>query len=259
MSKFLSRASTLALLLVLSTTHARGATVSLLDQFDDGNIATNTSLGGIGTGFTTAFIDCGSGWGVSASELNGKGTVTGGSCVHWLQSKDAIDPTGTTMIWSIDHVSEGAIVGWVQAGKDACCETGIYLTIEPTRLVFDLQAKTNTDPFQPEGRYFEILAGSTTPGEVYPGYPVYNPGSGPLTAIISIDATGWQVMLLGEGVQVVKSGTYASCPNPSPSGHCISLNDILTFPGVNGALRPVGGAGRENQSAEFGSVLVTSN
>ncbi|HEV7787175.1 MAG TPA: hypothetical protein VGQ28_17675, partial [Thermoanaerobaculia bacterium] len=90
MSKSLSRASILALLLALSTTHAYGATVSLLDHFDDGNIATNTGLGGIGTGFTSSYVDCGSGLGVSASESDGNATVTGASCVHWMQSKDAI-------------------------------------------------------------------------------------------------------------------------------------------------------------------------
>ena len=236
---------------------AHGATVSLLDQFDDGNIATNTGLGGIGSGFTTSYVDCGSGMGVSASESNGNATVSGASCVHWMQSNDAIDPTGTTMIWFIDNLpsttSQGAYVGWVQAGKDACCETGIYLAIEGHRVTFDLQAKTGSDPFQWQGRYFEILAGSTTPGEVYPGY-----SAGPLTAIISLDATGWQISIHGEGVEIVKSGTYSSCPNPS-SGQCISLTDVLTYPGVNGTLRPVAGAFRENESAELESVLVTSN
>ncbi len=74
----------------------------------------------------------------------------------------------------------------------------------------------------------------------------------------SLDATGWQVSIQGEGVDIVKSGTYASCPYPV-DGQCISLADVLTYPGVNGTLRPVAGAFRENLSAEFGSVLVISN
>lgn len=236
---------------------AHGATVSLLDQFDDGNIATNTGLGGVGSGFTTSYVDCGTGTGVSASESNGKASVDGASCVHWMQSNDAIDPTGTTMIWFIDSLpsttSQGAYVGWVQAGKDACCETGIYLAIEGHRVTFDLQAKPGNDPFQWQGRYFEILAGSTTPGEVFPGY-----SSDPLTAIISLDATSWQISIHGDGVDIAKSGTYASCPNPV-NGQCISLTDVLTYPGVNGTLRPVAGSFRENESAELESVLVISN
>ena len=235
---------------------AHGATVSLLDQFDDGNIATNTGLGGIGSGFTTSYVDCGTGMGVSASELDGKVDVSGASCVHWIQSNDAIDPTGTTMIWYIDSLpnttSQGALVGWVQAGKDACCETGIYLTIEGHRVTFDMTAKSGNDPFQWEGRYFEIPAGSTTPGEVFPGYT-----AGPLTAIISLDATGWQISIHGEDVEIAKSGTYSSCPNPS-NGQCISLADVLTYPGVNGTLHPVAGGGREHQSVELESVLVIS-
>jgi len=258
MSKFLPRASTLALLLALSTAHAYGATVPLVDRFDDGNIATNTGLGGIGSGFTTSYVDCGTGVGVSASESNGKVSVNGASCVHWIQSNDAIDPTGTTMSWFIDSLpnteSQGALVGWVQAGQDACCETGIYLTIEGHRVVFDITAKSGDDPFQWQGRYFDIPAGSTTPGEVYPGY-----SSGPLTAIISLSATGWQVSIQGQGVNIAKSGTYASCPNPDENGHCISLTDVLTYPGVNGTLRAVAGGGRENQGIEFESVLVTRN
>jgi hypothetical protein len=145
------------------------------------------------------------------------------------------------------------LVGWVQAGKDACCETGIYLGIEGHRVTLDMQAKTSNDPYQAQGRYLEILAGSTTPGEVYPGY-----STGPLTAIISLDATGWQISIHGEGVEIVKSGTYSSCLTPL-SGQCIGLTDVLTFPGVNGTLRPVAGAFRENESAELESVLVTSN
>jgi hypothetical protein len=261
MNKSLSRVSTLTLfLLALSISQVHAATVSLLDHFDDGNIATNTGLGGIGSGFTTSYVDCGSGIGASASESGGKVTVSGASCVHWIQSNDAIDPTGTTMIWSIDSLpsttSQGAYIGWVQAGKDACCETGIYLSIEGHRVTFDMQAKSGNDPFQWEGRYFDIPAGSTTPGEVYPGY-----SSGPLTAILSLDATGWQVSIQGEGVDIVKSGTYASCPNPlnGVPGQCISLTNVLTYPGVNGTLRPVAGAFRENLSAELGSVLVVSN
>jgi len=257
-SKFLSRASTLAfLLLALSTTHAYGATVSLLDHFDDGNIATNTGLGGVGTGFSTSYVDCGTGTGASAGESDGLATVSGASCVHWLQSNDAIDPTHTTMSWWIrsrpSTTSQGVLVGWVQAGKDACCETGVYLTIEGHRVTLDMQAKSGGDPFQWQGRYFEILAGSTTPGEVYTGY-----SAAPLTAIISLDATGWQISIQGDGVDIAKSGTYASCPNPV-NGQCISLTDILTYPGVNGTLRAVGGGGRENESITFDSVLVTSS
>jgi hypothetical protein len=236
---------------------AHGATVSLLDHFDDGNIATNTGLGGVGSGFTTSYVNCGTGTGASASESNGSATVSGAGCVHWIQSKDAIDPTHTTMIWSIDSMpsstSQGVLVGWVQAGKDACCETGVYLGIEGHRVTLDLQAKSGGDPYQAQGRYFEILAGSTTAGEVYPGF-----SSGPLTAIISLDATGWQVSIQGDGVDIAKSGTYASCLTPV-NGQCISLTNVMAYSGVNGTLRPVAGAFRENESATFDSVLVISN
>ncbi len=254
MSKSLLQASTLALLLALSATHAHGATVSLLDQFDDGNIATNTGLGGVGSGFTTSYVDCASGMGVSASESNGNATVSGASCVHWMQSNDSIDPTDTTMIWSVTSrpagTSTGVMVGWTQAGKDACCDTGVILAIEGHRVTFGVQTG---NAWQPQSRYFEILAGSTTANEVYDGYT-----SAPLTATISVSSTGWAVSLVGDGVDIHKSGTYSSCPNPV-GGQCISLNDVLTYPGVNGVLRPFGGAFRENDSSTFDSVLVISN
>jgi hypothetical protein len=254
MSKFLSRASILALLLALSTTHAHGATVSLLDQFDDGNLASNSGLGGIGSGFTTDWVDCGTGSGVSASESNGNSTVSGASCVHWIQSNDSIDPTETTMIWSVTSrpagTSTGVMVGWTQAGQDACCDTGVVLAIEGHRVTFGLQTG---NAWQPQSRYFEILAGSTATNEVYDGYT-----SAPLTATISLSSTGWAVSLIGAGVDIHKSGTYSSCPNPVGS-QCISLNDVLTFTGVNGELRPFGGAFRENDSSTFDSVLVISN
>jgi hypothetical protein len=253
-SKSLLQASTLALLLALSTAHAHGATVSLLDHFDDGNIATNTGLGGIGSGFTTSHVDCSPGTGVSASESDGNATVSGTSCVHWMQSNDSIDPTDATMIWSIasrpSATSTGVMVGWTQAGKDACCDTGIVLGIEGHRVTFGLQTG---NAWQPQSRYFEILAGSTTTDEVYDGYT-----SAPLTATISVSSTGWEVRLIGAGVDIHKSGTYSSCPNPV-GGQCISLNDVLTYAGVNGELRPFGGAFRENDSGTFDSVLVISN
>lgn len=234
---------------------AHGATVSLLDHFDDGNIATNTGLGGIGSGFTTSYVDCATGTGVSASESNGNATVSGASCVHWMQSNDSIDPTDTTMIWSVTNrpsaTSTGVFVGWTQAGKDACCDTGIVLAIEGHRVTFGLQ--TGNGGFQPQGRYFEILAGSTTTNEVYDGYT-----SAPLTATISVSSTDWAVSLIGDGVDIHKSGTYSSCPNPV-GGQCISLNDVLTYTGVNGELRPFGGAFREYDSGTFDSVLVISN
>jgi len=256
MNKSLSRVSTLTLfLLALSISQAHAATVSLLDLFDDGNIATNTGLGGIGGGFTTSYVDCGSGMGVSAGEANGNATVSGASCVHWMQSNDAIDPTGTTMIWSVTNrpsaTSTGVFVGWTQAGKDACCDTGIVLAIEGHRVTFGLQ--TGNAGFQPQGRYVEIFAGSTTANEVYDGYT-----SAPLTAIISISSTGWAFSLVGAGVDIHKSGSYSSCPNPV-GGQCITLNDVLTYTGVNGELRPFGGAFREYGSATFDSVLVISN
>lgn len=237
---------------------AHGATVSLLDQFDDGDVATNTGSGGVGSGFSTAFVDCGSGMGVTSSEASGKATVSGASCVHWMQSNDGIDPTGTTMVWTLDNIKESAIVGWVQAGKDACCGPGIYLTIEPNRVVFDFVSYTAIPGFQWEGRYFDIPAGSTATGAVYPGYTRYSPGSGPMTAIVKIDASGWQVSIHGSGIDVEKSGTYTSCPNPA-NGQCITLADVMGSPGVNGTLRPVGGGGRENQSVDFGLALVISD
>jgi len=236
---------------------AHADTISLLDHFDDGDIATNTGLGGVGTGFSTSYVDCGTGTGASASESDGLATVSGASCVHWLQSNDAIDPTHTTMSWWIrsrpSTTSQGVLVGWVQAGKDACCETGVYLTIEGHRVTLDMQAKSGGDPFQWQGRYFEILAGSTTPGEVFPGYT-----GGPLTAIISLDANIWRVTIHGDGVDIDKSGSYSSCLYPV-SGQCIGLSDILAYPGVNGTLRAVGGGGREWESITFDSVLVAHN
>jgi hypothetical protein len=48
-------------------------------------------------------------------------------------------------------------------------------------------------------------------------------------------------------------------PGDSSGCQCISLTDVLTYPSVNGTLRPVAGGGREYQGVEFESVLVTSN
>jgi hypothetical protein len=117
------------------------------------------------------------------------------------------------------------MVGWTQAGKDACCDTGVILAIEGHRVTFGVQTG---NAWQPQSRFFEILAGSTTAN------------------------------VIGDGVDIHKSGSYGSCPNPV-GGQCVSLNDVLTYPGVNGELRPFGGAFRENDSATFDSVLVISN
>jgi hypothetical protein len=255
MNPSLSRVSTLILLVfALSISPAHAATVSLLDLFDDGDLATNTGLGGVGSGFTSSFVDCGSGMGVSAGESDGNATVSGASCVHWVQSNDAIDPTDSTLIWSIKNrpsgTSTGVMVGWTQAGKDACCDTGIVLAIEGHRVTFGLQTG---NAWQPQSRFFEIAAGSTTAHEVYDGYT-----SAPLTATISVSSTGWEVRVIGEGVDIHKSGTYASCPNPV-GGLCISLTDVLTYTGVNGVLHPFGGAFREHDASTFDSVLVISN
>jgi hypothetical protein len=236
---------------------AHADTVVLLDQFDDGNLATNTGLGAVGYGFTTDWIDCGTGSGVTGSEADDLAVIDGASCVHFMQSNDPIDPTRTTMIWTIEKLpadpAQGVLVGWVQDGKDACCETGIYLGIEGHRVVLDFQAKSGADPFQWQGRYFDIPAGSTATNEVFPGGV-----AGPVTAILSVDEYGWRVSIHGSGIDIFKAGSYSSCPNPDPvSGQCISLNDVLTYPGVNGVLHAVAGAYREHQSAEFQSVVVT--
>ncbi|HXU34218.1 MAG TPA: hypothetical protein VN851_26905 [Thermoanaerobaculia bacterium] len=253
------RKAVLSFGIVLSlSSQAHGATVSLLDKFDDGNIATNTGPGGIGSGFTTSYIDCLTGAGVTSSEASGIATIGGASCVHWMQSNDAIDPTGTTMIWSLEKTTEDALLGWVQAGKDACCEPGIYLTIRPNGVFFDLVSYQTTPGFQWQGRYLAIPAGSTAAGAVYPGYPIYSPGSGPMTATVSISASGWAVSIHGSGVDIEQSGSYSSCLYPV-GGQCITLSDVMSSPGVNGTLRPVAGGGRENQSIQYSTVVVISD
>jgi uncharacterized repeat protein (TIGR01451 family) len=112
-----------------------------------------------------------------------------------------------------------------------------------------LQAKTYDEPFQPQGRFFDIPLGSTAPNAVYT-----NSGS-PVTASVYVDTVQWKVDVTGDGVDIHQSGDYLRCPQPV-KGECISLNKVLIQPGVNRRMRAFAFALRENVSATFDSVVV---
>lgn len=124
------------------------------------------------------------------------------------------------------------------------------LMIEGNRVVFDLQAKTFDDPFQPQGRYLNIPIGSMMPNAVYT-----NSGS-PVTASVYVDTAQWKIDITGDGVDIHQSGDYLHCPKPVK--RCISLNDVLVQRGVNRRMRAFASAGRENVSGTFDSVVIAS-
>ncbi|HST22589.1 MAG TPA: protein kinase [Blastocatellia bacterium] len=226
---------------------ANGMAVLLSDEFDDGDIGTNSVAGG---GFDLQTF-AGSG---SVVEADGAATISGTATIKYLQSKDAFEPVGKTMTWVISKrspmASFGVGVGWVQANKVPCCDSSVMLSIEGNRVVFDLQAKTFDDPFQPQGRYLNIPIGSMTPNEVYT-----NSGS-PITASVYVDTAQWKIDVTGDGVDIHQSGDYSHCPKPVKG--CISLNDVLVQRGVNRRMRVFASAGRENVSGTFDSVVIAS-
>jgi hypothetical protein len=203
---------------------ANGMAVLLRDEFDDGDIGTNSAPGVTGGGFELRAI-AGSG---SVVEADGAATISGTATIKYLQSKDAFEPVGKTMTWVISKRSSvatfGVAVGWVQANKAPCCDPNVMLGIEGNRVVFDLQAKRYDEPFQSQGRYVDIPLGSTAPNAVYT-----NPGS-PITATVYVDTTRWKIDITGDGVDIHQSGDYQHCPKPV-KGSCISLNDVLVHPG----------------------------
>jgi uncharacterized repeat protein (TIGR01451 family) len=228
---------------------ANGLSVLLRDEFDDGDIGTNTE--GVGGGFELRTFT-GNG---SVVEADGSATISGTATIKYLQSKDSFDPIGKTLTSIISNRSaeatHGVAIGWVQANKIPCCEANVFLGIDGQRVVFDLQAKTFDDPFQPQGRYFDIPFGSTTPDAIYTN------AASPITASIYVDTVQWKIDLTGDGVDIHKSGDYRSCPKPL-NGSCITLTDVLLQRGVNRRLRAFASAGRENVSGRFDSVGVTS-
>ncbi|HJQ27378.1 MAG TPA: protein kinase [Blastocatellia bacterium] len=228
---------------------ANGMAILLRDEFDDGDIGSNSAPGGVGSGFELRSI-AGSG---SVVEAGGTATISGTATIKTLQSKDAFEPTGKTLTWVISKRSpvaaSGVTVGWVQANKAPCCDPSVELGIEGNRVVFDLQAKTYEEPFQPHGRYLDIPLGSTAANAIYT-----NPGS-PITASVYVDTTQWKIDVTGDGVDIHQSGDYVHCPKPV-KGECISLNDVLVQPGVNRRMRAFAFALRENVSATFDSVVI---
>ena len=228
---------------------ANGLSVLLRDEFDDGDIGANT--GGVGGGFELRTFT-GSG---SVVEADGSATISGTATIKYLQSKDSFDPIGKTLTCVIRNRSaeatHGVAIGWVQADKVPCCEANVFLGIDGHRIVFDLQAKTFDDPFQAQGRYVEIPIGSTMSDAVYTN------GGSPITASIYVDSIQWKIDLIGDGVDIHKSGNYRSCPTPV-KGSCITLADVLIQRGVNRRLRAFASVGRENVSGTFDGVVVTS-
>src|SRR5207244_2712470 len=155
------------------------------DEFDDGNIGTNTGTGHIGTGFVVNGIDGSPN--VAAGETGGLATVSGGASNKALVSKDPIDPRGTTLTWQIatrpSTDTNGTSVGWTVPSGCGCCADGVYLGIEGGRVVFDLTHRVT--PSSPQiSRYFTILTGSSAPNEVYTNT------SSALTASVFVDANG---------------------------------------------------------------------
>jgi Ca2+-binding RTX toxin-like protein len=235
-----------ALLLPAGAAHAA---VLLDDSFDDGDVATNTN--GTGSGFTPGSLGAAPG----VSETGGGVTVSGSAVVRWLESNDGFDPTGTTLTAEIADRDgtgfNGVSIGWAQAGTDVCCETTIALEVSAGRTVLDLQAKTNSDGFQANGRYVNIADGNSVANAVYDG------SAEPIVASVYVDASGWAIDVIGPGVDVHQSGDYTSCLNPD-AGDCVSLADVMAFPGVDGSLRPFLAVFREDASATFSHITVES-
>jgi uncharacterized repeat protein (TIGR01451 family) len=230
---------------------ASGLTVLLRDDFEDSDIATNSTQGGVGDGFDLRTF-AGNG---SVLEANGAVTLSGTATIKYLQSKDSFDPIGKTLTWVIrnrsSEATQGVAIGWVQANKVPCCDPTVILDIQGQRVGFDLQAKSADDPFQPQGRYVEIPLGSTTPNAIYTN------SASPITASIYVDTARWKIDLTGDGVDIHKAGDYRSCPHPV-KGSCINLTDVLIQKGVNRRLRAFASVGRENISGTFDSVVVAS-
>jgi len=225
-------------------------TVLLRDEFDDGDIGTNSAPDGVGSGFELRSI-AGSG---SVVEADGAATISGTATIKTLQSKDSFEPPGKTLTWVISKRSPvatfGVAVGWVQENKAPCCDPSVMLGIEGNRVIFDLQAKTYNEPFQSQGRYVEIPLGSTVPNAVYT-----NSGSA-VTASVYVDTMQWKIDVTGDGVDIHQSGDYGHCPKPV-KGSCVSLNEVLVQPGVNRKMRAFAFALRENVSGTFDSIVIT--
>ena len=137
------------LLLAAGTAHAADL---LRDEFDDGNIATNTT--GVGSGWTTTTIN----YGVTATENNGLVTLSGSSTVKGIRSNDVFDPIGKTLTWKIRSRptggANGVNVGWTRPGGFAgCCDLGVFLEMRNDRVVFDIMNDPN---FQPAFRQLTI-------------------------------------------------------------------------------------------------------
>jgi uncharacterized repeat protein (TIGR01451 family) len=228
---------------------ANGLSVILRDEFNDGDIGTNT--GGVGSGFDLRTFT-GNG---SVVETDGSATISGTATIKYLQSKDSFDPIGKTLTWVISkrsaEATQGVSIGWVQANKVPCCNASVLLGIEGQRIYFDIQAKASDDPFQQQGRYVQILFGSTSPDAIYTN------AASPVTASIYVDSAQWKIDLTGDGVDIHKSGNYTSCPNPVKNS-CISLSDVLIYKGVNRRLHAFASASRENISGTFDSVVVAN-
>jgi hypothetical protein len=229
----------------------------LKDNFDDGDIETNTGSGAVGSGFRS-FNFMGPG---QVSEAQGLATISGSGIVKEIQSKDAFDPTNTTSTWVITQTdqrwAQGVSIGWAWAGKQFCCEATAILEVAGSRITFDLQAKDKTTGHQPNGRYLEISNGSKTANAVFKG----NKASAlqPITAKLFLGESEWRVDVTGADIDVHQKGNYQQCKSPI-NGKCISLNDVLDFVSKNSdegrTMRPTAAVFREGILGAIDSVEV---
>lgn len=248
--------------------------VLLYDEFDDGDIATNTAEDGVGSGFHLNLCAGGGGcpgspFGNTVTEANGVATVAGPATIKAIVSNDPIDPRGTTLIWviraprpdpSTTPNGEGVNVGWAESTSEGCCGNGVFLEIGEGRVVFDVIAGGTAS------RYFRIDLGSTAKNAVYTN------NNSTVVAKIKLSATEWRVQINGQGVHIKKSGTFGGVDNTPAfdgfpdgncdnfaggAGPCATLNGVLNLTG--NVLHALAAGFRENASASFDRVTVTAD
>lgn len=211
-----------AVVVGMAVVSAEASAVTLLqDNFDDGDLSTNTGLGGIGTGFTQHSHAGAGGTAVeSGGTVNIKGN--GASSVSSIQSDNIFNPAGLTLIWGINSAVQsgfsGVGMGWTALGTQPGGPNSVALEVRTDRLTFDLLAGGDFT------RQINIPIGSAAANAVYQW-----DFASPLVATMTLNANDWSLSVVGTNVSINQSGLYSAF---GPGGSQIAGGTNVTLASI---------------------------
>jgi hypothetical protein len=182
-----------------------------------------------------------------ASEANGLVTVTGGSTLKQLLSREAFELTDTTLTLvltsrqtgrSEDTGDNSVLFGWGLPNDILCCGVGVNLILTDFYFGFNMLPQSQ---YQDAYRYLGLNAGAAAPNATVDLVPATD-----IIVSMSITSSTWKVDAWGVGLEVHQQGAYR--PGVSPADLRAAAGGLL-HPGVS--------VGRQKAGAVIDSLLLT--